>query len=393
MEYGGKEIKTSLISESSAGSSGDAAYALKKSNIYYVGKFIFVSILCFILYNTGSSWLGKLIEKHLTNKRAIGVLLVGRTTFPLFVWYLVHSLLGIGNKNLVDSWQFMIHSQLLWLHTLIYFALWIGCWFLPSSVIEFYINASKYISWFYLLLQIFFLIDMFYVLNEKWAREDNLKCIFALTIFLVVGSLTAFGLIYYFFGIGNCTGNIAIITVNLILCITIFVASIFLERGSIFTASLVCCYVAYLTAAGLMVSPDTQCSRVSSSASNTLYTVLASIFTLLWSAYSAFSATYQFNACNCKGICCESDDVQDDSPEFSISFFHFVFALASSYLTMIVTHWGYTGATSEGGQTYAWATDRGLISKWVNLTASWVTIALYALTLLAPIICPDRDFD
>lgn len=387
MEYGGKsEVNNNLFDGKPAGTSADASYALKKSNYYYVGKFLFVAILCFILYNTGSSWLGKITDKLIDNndnKMSVGVKLVARTTFSLSIWYLAHSLMTFGNKNLNDSCQFMMHTQFLWLHTIIFFGLWVACWFIPAGFFEVYIKVAKYISWFYLLLQIFFLVDFFHGLNEKYVSEDNIKCFMVITVILTIGFLTGFGLSYYFFG--NCSGNVAIITVNLVLCIFLYLGAMFTQRGSIFTASLIGCYVTYLTAAGLMVAND-GCSRVNQATTGKIYTVGASVFTLAWMAYSAFSATYQFDACKCSS---DDDGDFDNGPEFNLSFFHFVFALASVYLLMIVTHWGYTGST----ENIAWATDRGLTSKWVNLSASWITIALYGLSLLAPSMCPDRDFD
>jgi hypothetical protein len=389
MEYDKKEINSNLFDGKASGTSPDASYALKKSNLFYVGKFLFIAILCFILYNTGSSWLGKLtdlLEDNNGNKLSVGVKLVARLTLSLAIWYLIHTFMTLGNKNLNDSCQFMAHTQFLWLHSLILFGIWVGCWFIPAGFIEGYIKIAKYISWIYLLLQIFFLVDFFHGLNEKYVTEENTKCFLVITAILTIGFLTGFGLAYYFFG--GCGGNIAIITVNLVICILLYITAIFTERGSIFTASIVSCYVVYLTSAGLMVAND-GCSRVSQAVTGKLYTVGASIFTLVWMAYSAFSATYQINACDCRGVCCDDEREFDSGPEFNIPFFHFVFALASVYLLMIVTHWGYTGST----ESISWALDRGATSKWVNISASWVTLIIYALSLIAPLICPDRDFD
>ena len=89
--------------------SHDSEFALKKANIYYMGKFILMGIICFILYNTGSTWIGKIINTIYNGKQSIGVSLVARTTSSLAIWYLIHSLIMIHNQNLVDSCQFMIH--------------------------------------------------------------------------------------------------------------------------------------------------------------------------------------------------------------------------------------------------------------------------------------------
>ena len=379
MEYGSLDGGKSVLAPS-----GDAAFALKKANFYYVGKFLLFAIISFIFYNTGSTWIGKIISTVYKGKEAIGATLVARTTSSLAIWFVVHSLVTVCNKNLVDSFQFMFHISWLWLHSLIYIALWVGFWFIPDGFFDFYMQAAMYISFIYLVFQIYFLIIFFHGLNDKFVTEDNEKCMLAITVFIELVSITIFGLCYYFYAPGGCDGNIAIITVNLIITIALFILAFIRENGSIFTASLVNCYVAYLTASGIMCSPGGSCSRVSASTSNIIFTIAASIFTLLWMAYSAFSSSYQVGDCDCGCGCCGGEG--EEKPEFSLSFFHALFALASVYLTMVVTNWGNTK------ESVAWATNHGVISKWVNLGASWASALLYLWTLIAPCLCPDRDF-
>lgn len=357
-------------------SSSDTQYALKKANIYYMGKFILMGILSFILYNTGSTWIGKIINTVYTGKQSIGVSLVSRTTSSLAIWYLVHSLIMIHNQNLVDSCQFMIHISWTWLHSIIYFAIWVGFWFIPDEFFDFYMKAAIYISGIYLVLQIVFLIDFFHSLNDKFAEEEKNHCILLIvTIILTCLSIAGFGLEYYIFGRGNCTKNNIIISVNLALSVILFIVSLILESGSIFTASLVFAYTCYLTCAGLMCEPS--CNSISKKGSQIGYSIIASIFTLVWAGYSALSTSSRFtDACNCS----------DEEPIFSLSFFHAIFALASVYLTMIVTHWGLAEPSAD------WATDRGKIAMWINFGAGWITHILYLWTLIAPYVCPDRDF-
>ncbi len=38
------------------------------------------------------------------------------------------------------------------------------------------------------------------------------------------------------------------------------------------------------------------------------------------------------------------------------------------------------------------AVDRSLISTWLKISSSWVVLALYVWTLVAPLVFPDRDF-
>lgn len=372
MNYGDVSIGSSHVP-------GEPDYQLKKANIYYMGKFIFVAILCFIMYNTGSTWIGKIINTVYQGKQAIGATLVCRTTASLAIWFAIHALITICNPNIVDSCQFMIHISWLWLHSLIYFGLWVGCWFIPDDFFDFYMKAAIYISGVYLILQIIFLIDFFHNLNDKFAdNERNHIILLIVTIILAVASVVGFGFEFYVFGREGCTTNNIIIGINLALCVVIFIASLIIEHGSIFTASLICAYTAYLTCAALICEPS--CNSISKSGSEIWFTVIASIFTLVWAGYSVFSSSSQFTtACDC----C----YKDEEPFFSLSFFHFLYALASIYLTMIVTHWGQTGSEAA-----AWTTEKGKVAKWINLGASWVTLLIYAWTLVAPLIFPDREF-
>ena len=59
--------------------------------------------------------------------------------------------------------------------------------------------------------------------------------------------------------------------------------------------------------------------------------------------------------------------------------------LASIYVGMLVTNWTSASITTDN-----------LISNnfgfWVRVTLSWLTVLLYLWTLVAPRVCPARDF-
>jgi hypothetical protein len=165
-------------------------------------------------------------------------------------------------------------------------------------------------------------------------------------------------------------------------CIAMFALAAWVEHGSVFTASLVCVYVAYLTIAGMM--SQTQCSRIASSNQGIGFSIVAAIFTLAWAGYSAYSSTFQFEACFCS-----SEDETGEPRIFSLSFFHVMFGGASLYVTMIVSHLG------QVEESAAWATDRGDVPRWVNFGACWLVMILYIWTLVGrytPCL-RDRDWD
>jgi hypothetical protein len=359
--------------------SGDAAFALTRSKWYYAGKFLVFAIISFILYNTGYKWLGKIINSHYkSDPSSIGVSLVARTSCALAIWFAVHAIIMIGNRNLTDSMQFMLHIMWPWLHSFIFLAIWIAFWFIPDAFFDVYIEIAYWLAGIYLLLQIIVLINFFHDLNDKFATEDNLCVMIAITGVLSLLSIVGYALAYWAFQ-ANGGEAIAVITVSLVVSVASFILAMMIPHGSIFTASLIAVYASYLTFSGLM------CSNPLADAATTqgvIFAIVSSIFTLTWMAYSASSASLALSDCPC--ACC-----QEETPIFSLSVFHSVFALASVYLLMLVTHW----CQGDEGTDARWAVDRGSIAKWINFGASWITQLLYLWTLFAPIVCPDRDFN
>ncbi|KAH0785741.1 Serinc-domain containing serine and sphingolipid biosynthesis protein [Histomonas meleagridis] len=371
MEYKGMKEYTDAGDADSEGK-------LKKANLVYVIVFVIIAILGFIVYNTGYSWIGKIIKTIYDQPHTVGISCAIRLTTTLALWFAIHSLICICNPNLENSWQFKFHSNFLFVHIICLIVLFVPFMFIPDSFFNVWFKICYFISGVYLVLQIIFLLAFFQDLNKKFYNEDKMWPIITMTVVFGVGSLVAFGVSYYIFVKEGCSDNNIFISINMILCIILFLASAFVEHGSIFTASLISCYVAYLTVAAMMCEPD--CNRLSSGSQGIAFSIIASLFTLAWAGYSAFSTSNQFNECNC---CLK----EGEEGFFSLSFFHSLFAMASIYVTMIVTHWG----KSEGNT--AWATDRGTIAKWVNFAASWVVVLLYGWTLIAPAVCKDREFD
>jgi hypothetical protein len=366
--------------ETSVAPSGDAAFALKKANWFYAGKFIIFAIISFILYNTGSTWIGKIINSTFVHSSSIGVSLVARTSFALAIWFAIHSLLMLGNRNVVNSTQFMLHSTWLWIHSIIFLLILAATGFIPDSFFNIYIEFGYVASGIYLLIQAVVLVTFVHEANEKFVADDNLCLVFGLTIFLTASSLTGFGLSYWKF---QDSRSVILISVNLAVTIGAYILSIVIEHGSIFTSSLVAVYTAYLTFSGLL------CSNPLTDPYTTqgiIFSVVSSILTLIFVGYSASSASSFGSECACP--CCTDQEEPKDLP--SLSAFHFLYALASVYMLEMVTHWCQGDSVDE--QVAPWVVDRGQIATWVNFAASWLTLLLYIWTLIAPSVCPDRDF-
>jgi hypothetical protein len=77
--------------------------------------------------------------------------------------------------------------------------------------------------------------------------------------------------------------------------------------------------------------------------------------------------------------------LDDYSPvPYNYSFFHLIFALASMYMAMLFTGWGTASEMEKDRIDIGWA------SVWIKTGAQWVMSLLYAWTLVAPAILPDR---
>jgi hypothetical protein len=78
-------------------------------------------------------------------------------------------------------------------------------------------------------------------------------------------------------------------------------------------------------------------------------------------------------------------DNEKDGVQYSYSFFHFIFALASLYVMMTLTSW----YKPNSDLTHL---NSNMASVWVKIVSSWLCIGIYAWTMLAPALFPDRDF-
>lgn len=70
---------------------------------------------------------------------------------------------------------------------------------------------------------------------------------------------------------------------------------------------------------------------------------------------------------------------------YNYSFFHMVFALASTYIAMLMTGWGAGSETKH-------LMDIGWASVAMKLVTQWATGLLYIWVLVAPKVLQDRSF-
>ncbi|EAX95130.1 hypothetical protein TVAG_385180 [Trichomonas vaginalis G3] len=260
------------------------------ANLYYATVFLVFAILMYVFKYNGYAWIGKIIySQYKDNNSAIGDQLVGRTGLALALWFLILGMCTLLNPNMRDSYQFKIHTRYYIIKTLILFGIFAGFLFLPDEIISFYLRMSMYTTFLYLIFQMFFLMDFFHNLNEKYTQKENQIIPFAPK---------------------SCKVNQALLSTNFVIAILFLIISAVSEHHSAFTAALVGGYIMYLTVMGFY-REDTQCNRLQKSTNSLVFTIISSLMMIFYNVYSAFTATFKFHLFDDEEFkCCDHEICQ-----------------------------------------------------------------------------------
>ncbi|KAK8863720.1 Serine incorporator 3 [Tritrichomonas musculus] len=351
----------------------DSILPLRRANIFYSIQLLIFGIICLIFFYVPNSWLIKITRIEGSSKTAIAFSFTTRISFSLCLWYIAHGLITLGNNDLHDSCQLKAHSLFLSIHEIFLICIIFGCLFLPEKFVSTFFKISIFISAIYLIFQFFVLHDMFDKLNLKFYTEE--KIVLPIIILILFSSLSI-SLFIVSFICFKCTESRLIIGLNLLLCVIIVIVSFFLEDQSVITASMISSYIAYITFTASMVDYD--CCSFSHKAISITFEIISVAFILNFLLWNSFNLTGQVNLLTC---------TDRDESSFSLTYFHFVLAFASCFVTMIVTNWGDPNGShfyNQGVQVWI---------KWTLVTISWIILTLYVWSFFARKCCPDREFD
>uniref|UniRef100_A0A668S1P7 Serine incorporator 1 n=1 Tax=Oreochromis aureus TaxID=47969 RepID=A0A668S1P7_OREAU len=357
------------------------------------------------------------VEGHVNCDVLVGYKAVYRVCFGMAMFFLLFSLLMIKVKSSKDP-RAALHNGFDGLITL---------WF--------YIGMAG--AFCFILIQLVLLIDFAHSWNESWVEkmeEGNSRCWYAallsVTTVSYLLSLVSLVMFYvYYTHSDGCTENKVFISINMLLCIAASVMSILPQiqesqpRSGLLQSSLVTLYTMYLTWSAMTNEPDRKCNpsllgiiglNTTSPASQNHVVqwwdaqgIVGLILFLMCVLYSSIrnSSNAQVNKLTLTSdeSALIEDGPQTDSFEegngpnravdnekdgvtYSYSFFHFMLFLASLYIMMTLTNW-YSPDSNYEAITSKWP------SVWVKISSSWICIALYVWTLVAPLVLVNRDFD
>lgn len=273
------------------------------------------------------------------------------------------------------------------------------------------------------------------------------------TLGMYIGSIALTILMYIFFAGSGCSMNQAAITINFLLFLIVSVISIhptvqeYNSQAGLAQSAMVAIYCTYLTMSAVSMEPDDkQCNPLlRARGTRTASIVLGAIVTFLTIAYTTTRAASQGVGPLSKGTSTPNnggyssisdggehglvttepsrsqmraqalrravddgslpasaldDEDGDDEDEtrrgnddekfgaqYSYSGFHIIFFLATAWTATLLTMSLEPNNADEErfqpvGRTYA--------ASWVKIVSAWVCYALYAWTLVAPVVLPDR---
>ncbi|CAG8753527.1 15868_t:CDS:2, partial [Acaulospora morrowiae] len=83
----------------------------------------------------------------------------------------------------------------------------------------------------------------------------------------------------------------------------------------------------------------------------------------------------------------ESQIDREHAVKYNYEFYHYVFAIASMYVAMLLTNWNTINMT---GKEKLVAIGHSYTISWIKVISSWICILIYCWTLLAPVFLPHR---
>jgi len=298
--------------------------------------------------------------------------------------------------------------------------------FIPNSFFDVYADIARFVAGVFLLLQIVVLIDFGYSLNERWTSDDNDKRWLILLLCAVMFAVSIVLCVFCFewFTQGSCTRNEFFIGWTLTVTVLLTGVSVTerVSHGALLPSCVMMLYCFYVLYSALSSDPSS-CNTIQGGNSNTVQVVIGILLAGVSVCYAGWnlsnsrtlfdeapeeahdpestslqqsapipppeSATTTSNNTNEESKPASSGDESEEQVLIRKQNrkFHFFMACASMYLAMLLTNWGDSNGSSIS--TY----DMGTTSMWIKIASQWATFLLYAVTLFAPLICPDRFED
>ncbi|XP_018345903.1 PREDICTED: serine incorporator 1 isoform X2 [Trachymyrmex septentrionalis] len=376
---------------------------------------------------------------------AVGYLAVYRICFILSLYFFLMSVIMIRVKSSRDP-RAAIQNGFWAIKYLLIIGGIIGAFFIPErSFGSTWMYFGMLGGFLFIIIQLILIVDFAHSWADAWVgtyEETESKgwyaALLGASVFNYALSITGVVLLYvYYTHPSGCALNKFFISFNLILCVIASIVSILPNvqehqpRSGLLQSSIVTLYVVYLTWSGIANSPDLACNPgflpgisnhdVNTQKNRVTFDNESIIGLIIWFSCVLYSSLrtasksskitmsenvlVQDNGAvrNAAEQSLIGNEVEGRNPDaedgneakvwdneeekvaYNWSFFHLMFALATLYVMMTLTNWYKPNSSLE-------TLNANNASMWVKIISSWMCLALYVWSLVAPAIFTNRDF-
>ena len=322
-----------------------------------------------------------------------------RISFSGFAFFAL-LVLAVAGVDSAESPRMPLLTSFFSVKTLLFATLVVVPLVVPNGDFLWFGEFARVISGIFLLLQMVVLLDIIFLVNASWLENEWTALMVALTLAFYAAGFSIVGVLYHTFAPeATCSTSIGLLTLQLIFGVGVTALSIgWQERrteagvqAGLLTSGAVFFYTTVLVGSALRSMPESDgCFPEHLSDGPAWSNALAFCFAVLAVIWTAFRTGSNAKAMGFGGRDVESGGGGGDGWELDYrpDFFLLYFAMASAYLAMLFNGWSLSGTVKSGSVE----ADGGWTSVWVKGAASWACWLLYAWTLSAPLLFPDRDF-
>uniref|UniRef100_A0A667XKU4 Serine incorporator 2 n=1 Tax=Myripristis murdjan TaxID=586833 RepID=A0A667XKU4_9TELE len=377
------------------------------------------------------------IENKVNCDIIVGYKSVYRMCFAMACFFFLFSIIMIRVRSSKDP-RAAIQNGFWFFKFLVLVGITVGAFFIPDgtfNTVWYYFGVVG--SFVFIIIQLILLVDFAHSWNQSWlekAENGSPKCWYAALLFFTILqyalAFAAVVLFYLFYTQGDdCTEHKVFISLNLIFCIIVSIVSVLPKvqeaqpSSGLLQASLISLYTMYVTWSAMTNNPNRKCNPSLLSLVNTSPTpapepaptqapnvqwwdaqgivglVIFFFCTLYASIRSSNNAQVNrlmqteegqglaagYESATGEDGVHHAVDNEEDGVTYSYSFFHFSLLLASLYIMMTLTNWYMPDSDYQAMQS-------SMPAVWVKISSSWLGLALYLWTLVAPLVLPNRDF-
>ncbi|KAM7372825.1 hypothetical protein PAMP_007721 [Pampus punctatissimus] len=380
------------------------------------------------------------IENKVNCDIMVGYKSVYRMCFAMACFFFLFSIIMIRVRSSKDP-RAALQNGFWFFKFLVLVGITVGAFFIPDGIFNtvwYYFGVVG--SFIFIIIQLILLIDFAHSWNQSWlekAESGNEKCWFAallsFTVTHYVLAFTAVVLFYVFYTQPDgCTEHKVFISLNFIFCIIVSIVAIMPKvqeaqpSSGLLQASIISLYTMFVTWSAMTNNPNRQCnpsllSLVQPSSptpppgpappttapTNVQWwdaqSIVGLIIFLFCTLYASMRSsnnsqvnklmqteegqglTADYEAAVGEDGVRRAVDNEEEGVTYSYSFFHFSLFLASLYIMMTLTNWYKPDIDDHTMQST-------MPAVWVMISSSWLGLALFLWTLVAPLVLPDRDF-